>query len=232
LRGAPRTDPGVRNYRTGLLPWVMTARCYVHLPYSLQRRLRGFPARCPVLGASKRIALGRPPSLNLLRWRRGRVTHVKPVAAALVRRRLRYYGAVRLPTLVHRRLAPVGFTARTATQSPSRPGMGSPSSCPESLRACMGSTTARGPNASSFNDAQVKSSARGNGLDAPDRIISRLNTLPTRTPANACNTSLRTHRHGSGPARGATALPYGSFIHYSPSATGASPSIWSPLWCS
>jgi hypothetical protein len=53
----------------------------------------------------------------------------------------------------------------------------------------------------------------------------RFNTQPTRTPANACNTSLRTHRHGSGPVWGATALPYGSLIRYSPSTTGASPSI-------
>ena len=201
------------------------AQTLTPLPYSLQRHMQGRSALCPIPGASKQIALGRPPSLDLLRRRRGRVTTVKPVAAAVVRRRPGYYGAVRLPTLVHRRLAPVGFTARTAASSLPRPGMGSPSSCPESLRTCMGSTTARGPCASSFSDAQVESSAEGNGLDAPDKVISRLNTQPTRTPANACNTSLRTHRHGVGPVRGATALPYGSLIHYSPSATGASPPI-------
>jgi hypothetical protein len=83
-------------------------------------------------------------------------------------------------------------------------------------------TTAWSPLASSDNDAQMGSSARGNGLDAPDKIISRLNTQPARTPANACNTSLRTHRHGTGPIRGATALLYGSLIHYYPPA-GASP---------
>ena len=26
---APRTDPSVRNYRTGLLPWVMTRRRWI-----------------------------------------------------------------------------------------------------------------------------------------------------------------------------------------------------------
>ena len=65
MRGAPGTDPGVRNYRTRLLPSVMTARRwsgYVPascLPYPLQCRLQGRPALCPVPGASKRIALGR-----------------------------------------------------------------------------------------------------------------------------------------------------------------------------
>ena len=49
----------------------------------------------------------------------GRWTAVGPVAAAVVRGRLRYDGAVRLPVLVHRRLAPVRFTVRTATPSPS-----------------------------------------------------------------------------------------------------------------
>lgn len=80
----------------------------------------------------------------------------------------RYYGAVRLPVAVHRRLAPVGFAARTATPSPSRPVTGSPSSCPESLRTCMGSTTARGPYAPRNSGAPVGSSAEGNGLHAPD----------------------------------------------------------------
>ena len=56
MRGAPRTDPGVRNYRTGLLPWVVTAsRCSaaVSAPTPLARGPgpasgpRGLEANCP-----------------------------------------------------------------------------------------------------------------------------------------------------------------------------------------
>jgi len=197
------------------------------LPYPLQRRLRGWPVLCPGPGASERIALGRPPSLRPLRRRRGRWTLVTPVAAAVVRGHLRYYGAVRLPVLVHRRLAPVGFTTRTATPSRcasgSRPRAGSPSSCPERLRTCMGSTTARGPDASRGSDTPVGSSASGNSLDAPDSNISRLHTQPARSSADACVTASPPRRHGSRPVRVATASPYGACIHYAPSVTGASP---------
>ena len=139
---------------------------------------------------------------------------VKPRCDAVVHRLPRYYGAVRLPTLVHRRLAPVGFTTRTAAPSPPRPNAGPPSSCAKSLRTCMGSLTARGPAASRDSDATgvafgLRIRPRHPGLE----ILSRLNGQPARTPTNACNTSLRTHHHGSGPVRVATALPYGSLIH-------------------
>ena len=239
MRGAPRTDPGVRNYRTGLLPWVLTARRCC-LPYPLQRRLQGRPALCPAPGTSKRIALGRPPSLNLLRRRRGRVTTVKPVHTAFVRRRLRYYGAVRLPAAVHRRLAPVGFTARTAGppacllkagRSAPRPAAGPPSSCTESLRACMGSTTARGPAVTRASATAGMAFGSGERPRRPGRWeLTRLNTQPTRTPTDACVAPLRTRRHGSGPARVATASPQDSLIPCSPSVTGASPQI--PMVCS
>jgi len=216
LAGCPRTDPGERNYRTGLLPWVVTARRWSCLPCPLQRHLRGWPVLCPGPGASERIALGRPPSLSPLRRRCDRVPMCigRPVAAAVVRGHLRYDGAVRGPILVHRRLAPSGFTTRTATPSRcasgSRPPMGSPSSCPERLRTCMGSTTARGPNASRDSDAPVGSSAGGNGLDTPDSVISRLHTQPARSSGDACVTASPPHRHGSSLVRLVPASPYGA----------------------
>ena len=139
---------------------------------------------------------------------------VKPRCDAVVRRLPRYYGAVRLPMLVHRRIAPVGFTARTAAPSPPRPSVGPPSSCAESLRTCVGSMTARGPATSRDSDAAGSAFGLREQPRHPDlRKLSRLNGQPARTPTNACNTSLRTHRHGSGPVRGATAFPYGSLIH-------------------
>ena len=108
--------------------------------------------------------------------------------------------------------------------APSRPDAGSPSSCAESLRACMGSSTARGPTTPRDSDATGLAFGLWGRPRRPDLSpISRLNTQPTRSPADACRTPLRTPHHGSGPAWVATALPYGSRIHYSPPVTGASP---------
>jgi len=224
LRGAPRTDPGVRNYRTGLLPWVVTRS---------DKNAPAVSAPTPHAGTLGTVSdpwcletncpwpapFPRPAPRT---YRAGDM--VKPRCDAVVRRLPRYYGAVRLPTLAHRRLAPVGFTARTAAPSPPRPNVGPPSSCAESLRTCMVSSTARGPVASRVSDATGIAFGIGERPRRPGlRKISRLNGQPARTPTNACNVSLRTHRHGSGPVRGATALPYGSLIHDSPPATGASP---------
>ena len=152
---------------------------------------------------------------------------VKPRCDAVVHRLPRYYGTVRLPASVHRRLAPAGFTARTATPSPSRPDAGPPSSCAESLRTCMGSSTAQGPATSRINDTAgvafgIRERPRRPGLGK----LSRLNGQPARTPTNACNTSLRTHRHGSGPVRGATALPYGSLTRQRQASPLLSASYW------
>jgi hypothetical protein len=64
------------------------------------------------------------------------------------------------------------------------------------------------------------------GIGMHDTRIGKPATAqPVRTPADACVTASPPHRHGSGPVRVATALPYGSCIHYSPPVTGASPRI-------
>jgi len=43
----PAQIPSMRNYRTGLLPQVMTHRRFCCLPYLAKPTLQGFPALCP-----------------------------------------------------------------------------------------------------------------------------------------------------------------------------------------
>ena len=85
---APRTEPGVRHDRTGLLLRVVTRR---HLKGACRTRSstcdRETPALCPAPGMLDHVPLGPLPSLRCLRWSRG---------ATGVRRLPRYYGAVRL----------------------------------------------------------------------------------------------------------------------------------------
>src|ERR1700677_1348237 len=63
----------------------------------------------------------------------------------LVRRLHRYYGAVRLPMLVHLRITAFALPERPVWRSTSRASMGSPGSRAWRFRACNGSPTARGP---------------------------------------------------------------------------------------
>ena len=114
MLGTPRTDPGVRLSRTGLLPWVMTRRHSRACRTRTGTCDRDAPALCPVPGMHRHVPLGQPPSLDPLRpsWR----------TRVIVRGRLRYYGAVRPPTSVHHGRVPWGFTRRTL--APARAGRG------------------------------------------------------------------------------------------------------------
>ena len=105
MPGGPRTDPCGRDYRTRLLPQVVTCkRCYC-LTYPFQRLLQPFPTLCPVTGLLARIAFGQLPFLRHLRRRASLLRFVRWF--------LRYYGVVRLLRFVHRILIPLGFNART-----------------------------------------------------------------------------------------------------------------------
>jgi hypothetical protein len=57
---------------------------------------------------ARRVSLGRPPSLHHLRDRRG----------GLVRRLRRYYGAVRLPTIVHQGITAIGVPLTACPDHP------------------------------------------------------------------------------------------------------------------
>jgi len=97
---------------------------------------------------------------------------------------------------------------------PERADVGSPGSHARCFRACTGSPTARGPDASrncgtpgvAFRISLLR--RHPGGLS-----VSRLNTRAARTPVNASPTSLRTTTHNSGPSWAANPSTYDSFIH-------------------
>ena len=94
MRATPRTDPGERNYRTGLLPWVVTfSVAHCDLTYSVEHVLQVYLALSPEPGLLSQISLGQTPFLQALRR-----TRSPPL---LVRVLLRYYGLVRFPAAVH-----------------------------------------------------------------------------------------------------------------------------------
>ena len=66
MRATPRTDPGVRNYRTGLLPRVVT-HAHCGPAYPVQRVLQVELALSPKPALLSRISLGQAPSLQALR---------------------------------------------------------------------------------------------------------------------------------------------------------------------
>jgi hypothetical protein len=104
VRGAQGLDVVhvVQERREPLLPVPFGG-----LTYSLERTERAIPARCPERGLLVRVPLGPLPSLHHLRGR----------LPGLVRRLPRYYGAVRLPALVHHRRVSLDFPMRSAAPS-------------------------------------------------------------------------------------------------------------------
>ena len=63
-----------------------------------------------------------------------------------------------------------------------------------------------------------------------NKSVSRLNTLPTRSPVNACRKPLRENRHDSGPTWLAKPSLYETFIRYTlPTYPGASPASLTTL---
>ena len=68
------------------------------------------PVLCPEHGSLTPIPLGQPPSLHLLR---------RLLCQDFVRRLRRYYGAVRLPAVVHRRISSPDFPTRSVAPSSS-----------------------------------------------------------------------------------------------------------------
>src|SRR5712691_6858752 len=162
---------------------------------------------CPVLSpghaARVRIPFDQPPSLHLLRADQGR---------QFVRRLRRYYAAVRLPATVHHRRASLDFSMR-----PRFPYLGDRriSRFSRRLFPCMpGLSDLAGYRHAwpkRHNDCSLPHSIKGSA--SRTEFISRLNTLPARTPVNASPNESLHSTHDSGPLWLARPLTYDSFIH-------------------
>src|SRR2546426_731468 len=201
VRGAQPLDvvDVVQERREPLLP--VPFGCLAH---PLERARRACPARCPERDTLRRVPLGQPPSLPRLRGR----------LLGLVRRLPRYYGAVRLPALVHHRRVSLDFPMRSA--APSATDERGLSRFPS---AVLGYVRRVFDRAGSVSASRYRHCRRGLPLvstaSAPrsGSLISRLNTRPVPSPVNASRSPLRTLTHDSGPAWLATPSPHDSFIH-------------------
>ncbi len=158
------------------------------LTYTVERLERLSPALSPARLRLVRVPRGQAPSLHR---RRGQI-------AGVVRRLRWYYGPVRLPRTVHRRVVALGRSdaARRANRG------GRCRALPVLAQRVSVRATGlrpRGPaERSPWRARSVWPSASLNGVGAPECLISRLNTVPARAPVNASPSPLRAPAHDSG----------------------------------
>ena len=195
------------------------------LPYPPQRVLHDGPILCPVRVLPWQISFGQPPSLHPLRRRLGLVQR----RVYFVRGLRRYYGSVRLPAPVHHHRTSLDFSMR-----PRRASLGSRriSRFSRRLLPCLPGVFDRAgyqrPLPLRCIGCCLPLSQTGSASQTCH--ISRLNTLPTRTPVNASLRGLLHATHDSGPLRLARPLTYDSFIHYNlPVYPGALRKVGLPL---
>ena len=128
--------------------------------------------------------------------------HFRP---SFVRRLLRYYAAVRLPSAMAHRRTPEGFPMRSALNVAEDPGT---SRFPSKVLPCMHGVWDRAgsgaalPKRQPWSDLRLISTAsvpRTTRSFRHGACITRLNTRPARTPVNASPTPLRMCTHDSEP---------------------------------
>src|SRR6202035_1028426 len=174
------------------------------LTYPLQRTRRVFPARCPGRVLLWQVSFGQPSSLHPLRDR----------LPGFVRGLLGYYRAVRLPLSVRHRRTSLDFPMRPkATAAPGRHGI---SRFPCEVLPCVHGVSDR---AGLWYTSRYRCTRWGLPLSptasASRRIVlTRLNTRPARSPANASTPPSRAAPHDSGPMWVATSHSCDFFIHY------------------
>ena len=156
------------------------------------------PTQCPVGATLLSIPLSWPPSLHPLRRRQLPPTWVVPLADTLVRELHRYYGAIRLPTIVHHRRTSGDFPMRPT--APCRAGGGGISRFPSKVRMNMHGVSDRaGPCRNLRERSDQRRLPHSPTRSAPRRkLLSRLNTQPAHTPVNASQPWLPTTAHDSG----------------------------------
>jgi len=167
------------------------------------------------------IPLGQAPSLRPLRGR----------LPGVVRGLRRYYGPVRLPVSVHHRRVSLDFPTRPATLPTyigTAGGHGISRFSREMFSYMHGVSDRAGfPGISRYRCPRcglpltptASAPRRSAGWQ---RLLSRLNTRPARSPVNASPLPSRATTHDSGPLWAANPLTCDSFIHYtSPVYPGA-----------
>src|SRR5213593_3965108 len=174
------------------------------LTHPLERARRAHPARSPERVTLGRVPLVQPPSLPRLHGR----------LPSLVRRLPRYYGAVRLPALVHHRRVSLDFPMRSA--APSATDERGISRFPLAVLGGMLGVSDRAGSASASRYRRRRDSLPPSSTASAPRSeswISRLNAQPVPPPVNASRAPSRAPTHDSGPAWLATPSPCDSFIH-------------------
>jgi hypothetical protein len=190
-----------RLVQEGGEPQVLILFCC--LTYPLPRLGRVVPARSPGRVLREQVPFGQTSSLHPLRCR----------LPGIVRGLLRYYRSVRPPRFVRRR-ASLNFLMRPrAITALGNPGI--------SRFLCEVSTYMHG-----FSDRAglpCTSRYRCTGRSLPlsptasaprSNVLTRLNTLPARSPIKASTPPSWVASHDSGPKWVATSPSYDFFIHY------------------
>src|SRR5260370_26010696 len=197
-----------RELRAPVLPCFLT--------YTVERTWR---ANCPAMRPGRvlpvRVPLGQAPYLHPLR--RGRLRFVP-----LLRR---YYGPVRLPRAVrHRRTATGLSDAARGTIRRGRLGDLPVLAHGDSARA-RGLRPRRAARRLAITTTLVWPSASEDSVGALVGLISRLDTLPVRTPVNASPPSSRTAAYDSGTSWFAIPSTLDSFIPFSMPVYPGAPSL-------
>src|SRR5713101_2395802 len=174
------------------------------LTYPLQRTRRVVPARCPGRVLLWQVSFGQTASLRPFRNR----------LPGFVQGLLRFYRAVRLPKSVRHRRTSLDFPMRpTATAALGRPGISrfprevSPYVLGVSDRAGLWCTSRYRCIRWGLPLSPTASASRR-------KVLTRLNTRPSRSPVNASTPPLRAAPHDSGPMWVATSHSYDFCIHY------------------
>jgi hypothetical protein len=168
---------------------------FSYLTYPLERAVHTVPALSPECVAFEQVPLGPTPSLHRLRSR----------SFGLVRRLHRYYGSVRLPISVHRRLR--SFDCPTRSADPAITEADGISRFPSKVHPYMRGVFDRAGSQSVLPwrrprvlpSAYLQASAPRSNPPRGGAFISQLNTQPARSPVNASPATLRTPMHDSGP---------------------------------
>jgi len=176
---------------------------YTDITYLFHLAVHESPVQCPARVLVQPVPFDQPPFLRLLRH----------LYVDVVRRLRRYYGAVRLPVLVHRQITPLGFLTRPR---PIVKHEGKHWLSRFSRRLFLYSlrvSDRAGPIRLLRYQDDRYCLPRPSRVSAPGvNSISRLNTWLAHTFVNASRLTLRPTAHDSRSAWFATPLLYDSFI--------------------